>query len=260
VDQETRTTTSSGAFTFSDIDPGDYDVRVDVPATFELDGQANPIQVDVQAGQTENISFVLQLLAGTVSGTVSTGGGAGVRGMTVGLRSRGGSTDQRSATTNAAGDFTFTRVPVGEWDIFLRGDAQTANPVETSVDEGQTVAADFTASITVEFASDIQPVFTGNCALSGCHAGANPNPPEKPMSLEMGNAYDNIVNVSAGQLPSMDRVEPGQPDDSYLVHKIQGTQGTVGGSGVQMPATGGPLPDATIDMIRQWVTEGAANN
>ncbi|MDX1747486.1 MAG: carboxypeptidase-like regulatory domain-containing protein, partial [Halobacteriales archaeon] len=161
VDQETRTTTSNGAFMFSDIDPGDYDVRVDVPATFELDGQANPIQVDVQAGQTANISFVLQLLAGTVNGTVSTGGGAGVRGMTVGLRSRGSSTDQRTATTNAGGDFTFTRVPVGEWDIFLRGDVQTANPVEVSVDEGQTVTADFTASITVEFASDIQPVFTG---------------------------------------------------------------------------------------------------
>lgn len=111
----------------------------------------------------------------------------------------------------------------------------------------------------VSFSQDIQPVFTGGCAFSGCH-GTSPNPPEKPMMLSQGQAYDNIVGVSAGELPSMNRIEPGQPDNSYLVHKIQGTQADVGGSGDRMPLGTAPLPQTTIDLIRRWVQEGAERN
>jgi hypothetical protein len=34
---------------------------------------------------------------------------------------------------------------------------------------------------------------------------------------------------------SLDRIEPGARATSYLFHKISGSQGTVGGSGTQMP-------------------------
>ncbi len=111
----------------------------------------------------------------------------------------------------------------------------------------------------VSFATQVQAVFTGSCAFpGGCHAG---DTPAMGMNLSAGQAYAAIVDVASGELPSMDRIEPGQPDLSYLIHKIQGTQVSVGGSGQRMPAGGAqPLDPAVIEMIRLWVTQGARDN
>ena len=110
---------------------------------------------------------------------------------------------------------------------------------------------------TPTFAADVQPIFTASCAFSGCHGGASP---AQGMNLSAGQAYANTVNVPSNELPSMDRIEPGDPDQSYLVNKIQGTQGDVGGSGQRMPLGGDPLSEADIDTIRAWITAGAENN
>jgi hypothetical protein len=79
------------------------------------------------------------------------------------------------------------------------------------------------------------------------------------MNLSQGQAYANIVNVQSNE-SSLLRVRPSQPDSSYLVHKIQGTQSNVGGSGGQMPLGRNPLSQAQIDTIRQWIADGAPNN
>lgn len=106
------------------------------------------------------------------------------------------------------------------------------------------------------FAAVVQPIFTANCALSGCHAGASP---AQGMNLSSGQAYGNIVNVPSVESRLL-RVKPGQPDSSYLVHKIQGTQTTVGGSGGRMPLGRAALSQTQIDVIRQWIADGAPNN
>ncbi len=107
------------------------------------------------------------------------------------------------------------------------------------------------------FARDIQPIFSNNCAFSGCHAGTAP---QQGQNLSAGVAYANIVCVPSNERPGMMRVRPSEPDSSYLVHKIQGTQGTVGGSGGQMPLGGTPLTAQQISLIRAWITQGAKNN
>ncbi len=104
---------------------------------------------------------------------------------------------------------------------------------------------------------DVQPIFSGVCAVPGCHAGTTP---EEALNLSQGLAHSNIVNVSAKQLAGMLRVRPGQPDQSYLVHKIQGTQASVGGTGNRMPLVGTPLTQAQIDTIRDWIAAGAPKN
>ncbi len=108
----------------------------------------------------------------------------------------------------------------------------------------------------VTLSRDVQPIFTGNCVFSGCHAGSSP---EEGMSLGAGQAFSNVVNVAARQLPSMNRVTPNQPDNSYLVHKVQGTHLDVGGSGSQMPEGLSPLSQSDIDLIRAWIQAGALN-
>ena len=106
------------------------------------------------------------------------------------------------------------------------------------------------------FAAAVQPILTANCALSGCHAGASP---AQGMNLSLGQAFANIVNVPSNESGLL-RVKPSEPDSSYLVHKIQGTQSTVGGSGGRMPLGRAALSQAQIDIIRQWIADGAPNN
>ena len=62
-----------------------------------------------------------------------------------------------------------------------------------------------------------------------------------------------LVNVPSLEVPALLRVEPSNPDDSYLVQKIEGTA-AVGG---RMPLGGDALPPDTIAAIRQWITDGA---
>lgn len=104
--------------------------------------------------------------------------------------------------------------------------------------------------------ADIQPIFTRNCAFSGCHGGVSP---QLGQHLGAGQAYGSIVNVPSVERPGFNRVTPGLPDSSYLVHKIQGTHLVVGGVGGRMPLNNTPLSQAQIDSIRAWITDGALN-
>jgi len=98
-----------------------------------------------------------------------------------------------------------------------------------------------------------ETIFSTTCATSGCHSGANP---PDGLLLTNGRSYSNIVNVASVQMPSLDRVEPGDPNDSYLVRKIRGT-GIVAN---RMPLGGPPLSNEEIALIVRWVSEGAPNN
>lgn len=79
-------------------------------------------------------------------------------------------------------------------------------------------------------------------------------------NLSAGRTLESIVNVPSAQVPALARVRPTLPDSSYLVHKIQGTQGSVGGSGGRMPLGGGSLTPVEIELIRAWITGGALDN
>ncbi|MCB9763490.1 MAG: hypothetical protein H6739_27230 [Alphaproteobacteria bacterium] len=107
---------------------------------------------------------------------------------------------------------------------------------------------------TYTFDDDVQPILDSNCI--SCHGGSNPI---RGLALDVG-AYNNIVNVASGQLPSMDFIEPGDSFNSYLYHKILGTQSIVGGSGLQMPRNQTPLTSAELTLIETWISEGAREN
>lgn len=105
----------------------------------------------------------------------------------------------------------------------------------------------------------IQPIWdgvgTGTSSCTGCHIGAGGS---AGLNLGTGASHANLVNVASTQLPGMDRVEPNNVSQSYLIHKLEGTQGGVGGSGVQMPFAASPLADNPhIDSIKTWINDGA---
>lgn len=107
----------------------------------------------------------------------------------------------------------------------------------------------------VRLSSDVQPIFTRSCAQMFCHGEF----PQFGLDLRACNARGSLVDVPSAEAP-LDRVEPGDSALSYLVHKLEGTQASVGGSGERMPYLMPALPDAEIQLIRSWIDQGAADN
>ena len=79
---------------------------------------------------------------------------------------------------------------------------------------------------------------------------------EADLDLTAGNAYANLVNVASVQV-ALNRVTPGDAENSYLIHKLDGRSGIVGD---RMPTNGPFLTTAQIDVIEQWINDGARNN
>lgn len=104
------------------------------------------------------------------------------------------------------------------------------------------------ATLSATFNSIQANVFSPVC--TACHAGAS-----APLGLRLdeANSYSLLVGVPSTEVPSILRVKPGDPNNSYIIQKLEG-HAAVGG---QMPLGGSPLPAATIAFIRQWITDGA---
>ena len=126
-------------------------------------------------------------------------------------------------------------------------------------EEGNTV--EIQGRTLVSFMAQAEPIFTGNCALSGCHAGAFP---QQGMNLSSFAMIDSTaINVLANETAAstmLFRIQPFDSAASYLVHKIDGTQLSVGGSGAQMPFGAPPLSQEDRDIVRMWIDQGALNN
>jgi hypothetical protein len=91
----------------------------------------------------------------------------------------------------------------------------------------------------------------GRTACANCHTGRIPN---VSINFSSGvDAYALLVNVPSRQRPDLMLVAPGNPEASYLIHKLEGRSTIVG---LRMP---GPpfLTDRQIRVIRRWIENGA---
>jgi len=99
-----------------------------------------------------------------------------------------------------------------------------------------------TAVITtpVSFSTDIQPILTKNCAISGCHSG-NIAP-----DLSSANAYTALVNGNF--------VNTATPSNSSVYLWLTGKEP------ITMP-DGAPNNPSNINaLMLAWITQGALNN
>lgn len=123
------------------------------------------------------------------------------------------------------------------------GNVGVSPQVSVTVDNGAAAAMTL-AEIQAE-------VFTPTCSV--CHTGGGA---VLPFSMDLSSAqasFASLVNVESEQASALLRVDPGNPDDSYLIHKLEGTQAV----GDRMPQGGPFLDDATIQGIRDWIEAGA---
>lgn len=168
------------------------------------------------------------------------------------FRLREATPTQAAASTNisfdaATGVLTIPEVSVG-------GDTYTATLAITDAATYTFVLSSATKTAVATTLSQLQAeVFTPRCSF--CHTGGSSSLPGA-MNLSAGNAFANLVNVGSRESPGMMRVAPGDPANSYLVRKIEGTNTT----GQRMPL-GGPFLDAdTIARIKSWIASGAPDN
>jgi len=97
----------------------------------------------------------------------------------------------------------------------------------------------------------------GRLACITCHTNVGRNP-AAGMNLTHDVAYAQIVNMPSARKAGAVRVIPGDPDNSYLVHKVEGLSDIIG---VRMPFSGPPyLTDGQIMILKRWIALGAPRN
>jgi len=105
------------------------------------------------------------------------------------------------------------------------------------------------------FAQVQAQVFTPTCAKAGCHAASAAS---GGLVLEAGRSYGEIVNRPAAGNAALDRIEPGNPERSYLIKKLRGDPDI---TGARMPLDNpGSLTQEQMDGIVGWVLAGAPND
>ena len=95
------------------------------------------------------------------------------------------------------------------------------------------------APAVVDFQRDVQPILREHCI--GCHG------PELQMN---GFRLDRRADAMRGGTQT--NIGPGNADGSRLYHRVAGSS-----FGPQMPPAG-PLSANQVEMIKQWIDEGAA--
>jgi len=98
-------------------------------------------------------------------------------------------------------------------------------------------------------------VFGPTCSTAGCHAGTGTVLPGVMNLTTAANSFASLVGVTSIEQSTLQRVNPGNPDDSYLIHKIEGTAPLP--FNARMPFGGAPLDPAVIANIRLWIDNGA---
>lgn len=103
----------------------------------------------------------------------------------------------------------------------------------------------------ISFSGQIQPLFTTNCVDAGCHPGGG-----SPFSLQAGASYSNLVgrDATTGPCLPIKRVQASNANASALVKRLEGTCGS------RMPLNGSALSASQIQLIRDWIEQGALNN
>jgi hypothetical protein len=125
----------------------------------------------------------------------------------------------------------------------------TATPSETP-----TATATTNPDATLENIQET--IFTPRCAMPTCHDSASNM---GDLVLEPATSFQELVDVMPFNINARNagllRVDPGNPDDSFLVIKLEGPPIEFG---FRMPLTGDPLSAEDIQLIRDWITAGAA--
>jgi hypothetical protein len=105
------------------------------------------------------------------------------------------------------------------------------------------------------FANDVVEIFVRRtCTSAGCHGGGAGG---LTLTSSAATSFANLVGVTSGNSGEV-YVIANDAVNSYLVKKLEGTQGS--GNGNRMPSGGAVLDNIDITNIKNWINTGAGNN
>jgi protocatechuate 3,4-dioxygenase beta subunit len=133
--------------------------------------------------------------------------------------------------------------------------AQTSFTISVSVtdNQGAPVTRTVTVPVSVPAYTSVQAIWN-SVPCTGCHGASG------GLSLAAASSYANLVNVNANNAAcnTLKRVAPGDPDNSALIRKMEGTT-----CGNRMPSSNPQYfsnnPGLLI-RVRSWILAGAVNN
>ncbi|MBD3675297.1 MAG: DUF1549 domain-containing protein, partial [Planctomycetaceae bacterium] len=96
----------------------------------------------------------------------------------------------------------------------------------------------------ISFYNQVRPIFQANC--HGCHQ------PAKPLGDYVMTDFKKLL---AGGESGLAAIVPGKPDESYLIDQITPEDGMA-----MMPKKADPLIGNDINIITQWIQEGAKDD
>ena len=99
----------------------------------------------------------------------------------------------------------------------------------------------------------VEAILQRSCAGTGCHVGELE--PAGALDLSAGVAHESLVGVASSVVTDRLRVDPGSPETSYLLCKLEADCGAR--RGARMPLDAEPLPGSDLDVIRAWIDDGA---
>lgn len=98
-------------------------------------------------------------------------------------------------------------------------------------------------------------IFTPSCAIAPCHDSVSR---QGDLVLVDGQSFAELVEVEPFNIPAREdgllRVTPGDPDASFLVIKLEDPPLEYGS---RMPMIGPPLTPTQIQLVRDWIAQGA---
>ena len=102
------------------------------------------------------------------------------------------------------------------------------------------------------FTEVFDEIFSQSCAFSTCHGGSA----GAPFLTDSEAAYTSLVGAESTDKEGAILVIPGDPDNSYLVQKMEDDSGIEGDA---MPPSS-PLGTDVIERVRSWIEDGAQEN
>jgi hypothetical protein len=134
--------------------------------------------------------------------------------------------------------------------------SDAAAPDATS-DAGQDgLDAGVDAAVTRTYEKDIEPIWINRC--QPCHVGEGDVEPSEP---RLENGREVLVDRPSGQVTSLDLIEPGMPEASYLWLKLNNQHTGLSTTNAMPPPTLGttfePIPASERERIRAWIAAGA---
>jgi WD40 repeat protein/mono/diheme cytochrome c family protein len=100
------------------------------------------------------------------------------------------------------------------------------------------------AAPAVSYDKQIRPIFQARC--QGCHQ------PAKPSGGYVMTAFDRLLSGGKSKVAA---VVPSKPDESFLVDQI-----IPDGGKAEMPRNEKPLTEAEIELVKQWIAQGAVDD